>query len=62
VLICSALMVNLRRIWRTEQQLAKGGSEQPLSLLSRCWVRLRRRVQGWYACSFPNLDLAPAKA
>jgi hypothetical protein len=62
VLICSALMVNLRRIWRYEQRLAKEGSERSLSLLSRCWLHLRRRVHGWYACCFPNLDLAPATA
>jgi hypothetical protein len=62
MLICSAPVVNLRRIWRYEQRLAKEGSEQPLSLLSRCWLHLTRRVHGWCACCFPNLDLAPARA
>jgi hypothetical protein len=41
VLICSALMVNLRRIWRYEQQLAKKTSQEALSLLYRGWLRLR---------------------
>ncbi len=40
VLICSALMVNLRRIWRHEQQLAQKKSPQAASLLS-CCLRLR---------------------
>ena len=40
VLICSALMVNLRRIWRHEQELAQQESQEVLSLLSRGWLRL----------------------
>lgn len=41
VLICSALMVNVRRIWRHEQQLAQNKSQEAASLLSRCCLRLR---------------------
>ena len=37
----SALMVNLRRIWRNEQQLAKKTSREVPSLLYRAWPRLR---------------------
>jgi len=61
MLVCSALMVNLRRIWRYEQQLVKQTSEQSLSLLSRCWLRLRSCVHRWHGRCFPNLGLAPAK-
>ena len=39
VLICSALMVNVRRIWRHEQQMAQKKSQKAASLLSRyCWL------------------------
>ena len=41
VLICSALMVNVRRIWRHEQQLAQNKSQEVAPLLSRCCLRLR---------------------
>jgi len=43
VLICSALMVNVRRIWRHEQQLAQKKSQDAASLLS-CCLRLRSWV------------------
>ena len=45
-LICSALMVNLRRIWRYERQLAKQKSQEALSLLSRNWLHLRSLFHG----------------
>jgi hypothetical protein len=61
MLVCSALMVNLRRIWRHEQRLTKEGSEQSPSLLCRCWLRLKDHVHGWYACCFTILALAPAQ-
>jgi hypothetical protein len=41
VLICSALMVNARRIWRYEQQLAQNKSQEAASFLSCCCLRLR---------------------
>jgi len=41
VLICSALMVNLRRIWRHEQELVQQKSQEVLSLLSHGRLRLR---------------------
>jgi hypothetical protein len=62
MLVCSALMVNLRRIWRYEQQLTNQRSEQSLSLLSRCWLHLRHHAHAWYACCFPTLSPAPATA
>jgi len=62
VLICSALMVNVRRIWRHEQKLAQQKSQQVLSLLSRCRLRLRPLVHCWYTRRISNLGLAPAKA
>jgi len=61
MLVSSALMVNVRRIWRYEQQLAKEGSEQSPPFLSRCWSRLRCYVHGWNTRSFANLALALAK-
>jgi hypothetical protein len=41
VLFYSALMVNLRRIWRHEQQLVQKKSQEAASLLSRCCLRPR---------------------
>jgi len=61
VLICSALMVNLRRIWRYEQGLAKQASQQSVSLLSRCWSCLRSCVHPWYVHYFPSLRPTPAR-
>ena len=60
VLICSALMVNLRRIWRHEQQLAQKKSQEAASLLSRCCLRLR----SWFHVLKSNRssDFAPAPA
>jgi hypothetical protein len=37
-------MVNVRRIWRHEQQLAQNKSQEAASLLSRCFLRLRSWV------------------
>jgi len=58
VLICSALMVNLRRIWRHEQQLVQKKSQEAASLLSRCCLRLR----SWFHTlkSHRFSDFAPA--
>jgi hypothetical protein len=41
VIICSALMVNLRRIWRHERDLAEKTAQDLGSLLSRGWLRPR---------------------
>jgi len=41
VLICSALMVNVRRIWRHEQQMAQKKSQETDSLLSLCCWHLK---------------------
>jgi hypothetical protein len=61
MLVCSALMVNLRRMWRYEQQLANQRSEQSLSLLCRCWLHLRHQVHGWYARCVTSLGPATAQ-
>jgi hypothetical protein len=44
MILCSALMVNLRRIWRYEREVAEEKAQDLLSLLSRC--RLRER--SWF--------------
>ena len=62
VLVCSALMVNLRRIWRHEQKLAEQTSQEVLSLLSRGRLCLKSSVHVQSARRFPNLTLAVAKA
>jgi hypothetical protein len=62
VLIGSALMVNLRRIWRYEQQLTKDTSNQALSLLSRGYWCLRSWFHGQYVRRSPNFALKWAKA
>lgn len=41
VVICSALMVNVRRIWRHEQAVAAKKEQELLSFLSRRWRSLR---------------------
>jgi hypothetical protein len=60
VLICSALMVNLRRIWRHEQQLAKKKNQEAASLLSRCCLRLRSWVHTLKLHRFSDFAPAPA--
>ena len=60
VLIYSALMVNLRRIWRHERQLAEKKRQEATSLLSRCCLRLRTWVHGLSFHLFSGF--APASA
>jgi hypothetical protein len=60
VVICSALMVNLRRIWRHEQALAAKKGQESLSFLSSCWQSLRSWFHRWHARRFPGL--APTSA
>lgn len=43
VVICSALMVNVRRIWHHEQAVAAKKEQEMLSFLSRC----RRSLRDW---------------
>lgn len=58
VLLCSTLMVNVRRIWRHEQQSAQKKGQEVASLLSRCCLRLRSWIHG---LSFHHFsDFAPA--
>jgi hypothetical protein len=60
VLICSALMVNVRRIWRHEQQLAQNKSQEVASFLSRCCLRLRSWI---HVLNFQHFSgFAPASA
>ena len=60
VLICSVLMVNLRRIWHHEQHLVQTKRQEVASLLSHCCLRLRSWL---HVLKFhPFLDLAPATA
>ncbi len=61
VIIGSALMVNLRRIWGYERELVQqkrqaGGT----FLFARLWYRLQNLVDPWYAHLFPTF--APALA
>jgi len=60
VLICSALMVNLRRIWHHEQELAARKGPDTLSLLSTRWLALRSWFHRWYDRLF--LGFAPTSA
>jgi hypothetical protein len=60
VLICSALMVNLRRIWHHEQELAAKKGQKALSFLSSRWLALRSWLHPWHACRFPGF--APTSA
>jgi hypothetical protein len=48
MIICSALMVNLRRIWRHERELAEQKAQDLLSLLSFCWQRPR----SWFCVQY----------
>jgi hypothetical protein len=61
VLTCSALMVNLRRIWRYERQLARQKSQEVLSLLSHGWLRLRSSFHGQPVRRSLNFVLVLAK-
>jgi hypothetical protein len=60
VRICSALMVNLRRIWRHEQQLAQKKSQEAASSLSRCCLRLRSWFHMLKLHRFSDFAPAPA--
>jgi len=61
VLICSSLTVNLRRIWRYEQQLARQKSPEMLSSLSRGWLRLRSLFHVQPVRRSLNFVLVPAR-
>jgi hypothetical protein len=58
VLICSALMVNLRRIWRHEQQLTQKKSQKAASFFSLCCWRMKSWFHMLKLLRFP--DFAPA--
>jgi hypothetical protein len=55
VVICSALMVNVRRIWRHEQAVAAKKGQEALSFLSRRWQSLRSWLHRPYIRRFPDL-------
>jgi len=60
VVIYSALMVNLRRIWHHEQELAAKKGQKALSFLSSRWLALRSWLHPWHARRF--LGFAPTSA
>lgn len=60
VLICSAMMVNLRRIWHHEQELAAKKGPEALSLLSNRWLALRSWFHCWHNRLLPGF--APTSA
>jgi hypothetical protein len=60
VVIYSALMVNLRRIWHHEQELAAKEGQRAISLLSSRWLALRFWLHPWHARRFPGF--APTSA
>jgi hypothetical protein len=62
MIICSALMVNLRRIWRHERELAKQKGHDLFSLLSLCWLRQRSwfRAQAGRSAQHSGLSCAEA--
>jgi hypothetical protein len=62
IVLCSALMVNLRRIWRYERKLAEKKAQDLLSLLSRCWLRQRPWFRVRSAPNAQHLGLSCAKA
>lgn len=68
VLIGSAFMVNLRRIWRYQRELMqKESQERRITSLSaasftRWWQCLESLIHRWHAHFFPVLAFAPAKA
>jgi hypothetical protein len=61
VIICSALMVNLRRIWRHERELAEKKGKDLGSLLSRGWLRPRPWFHVHSVRRFPHFGLTWAK-
>jgi len=62
VLICSALVVNLRRIWRYEQQLVGQKGQEAFVLLHRGWLRLRSLFHVQPVPCFLNFALVLVKA
>lgn len=61
VLFCSAFMVNVRRIWRYERELAEKASENLALLLSFGLRGLRSWVHHRSICHFPVLSPIPVK-
>jgi hypothetical protein len=62
VIFCSAFMVNLRRIWRHERELAEKASENLGPLLLFDFRSLRSWVHGRPVRRFPGFGLIPAKS
>jgi hypothetical protein len=62
VIFCSAFMVNLRRIWRYERQLAKKATETLDLLLFFGFPILRSLFHGESIRRFPGFGLIPAKS
>jgi hypothetical protein len=62
MIICSALMVNLRRIWRHERELAEQKGQDLLSLLSQSWLRQRSWLHVQFVRPVQRFGLIWAKA
>ena len=60
-IICSALMVNLRRIWCHERALAEKKSQDLVSLLPLAWLRPRSWLHLQPVPVVPHLGLTRAK-
>jgi hypothetical protein len=62
VIFCSAFMVNLRRIWRYERELAEKANEKLGLLLLFGFRSLRSWCHGRSVRRFPAFGLIPAKS
>jgi hypothetical protein len=60
MIICSALMVNLRRIWHHERELAEKKAQDLLALLSRGWLRPGSRFHVQLVPILPRFGLTRA--
>lgn len=61
VIFCSAFMVNVRRLWRYERELAEKASENLGLLLSFGFRGLRSWFHNRSVCRFPVFDPIPVK-
>jgi hypothetical protein len=62
MIVCSALMVNLRRIWRHERELAEKKEKDLLSFLSRSWLHPRSWFHVQFVRRVQHFGLTWAKA
>lgn len=62
MILSSALMVNLRRIWRHERELAEKRAQDLPSLLFSCWLRQKSSFRDRAVRNAPHTGLSCAKA